>query len=132
MNISKGAIYYDGLCRLCSAEINHYRRLKGSESFEFVDITLPLFDAQAQGLDPHKVHRVMHVRDVDGVLYEGVAAFRAIWRQLPRYRLLAGVSENPVVSSLLELGYRSFIKVRPYLPRKKADCSASPYCEVSK
>ena len=128
----KGIIYFDGLCMACSAEINHYKKLNGSENFGFVDITSPDFQATEHGLDPHKVHRVMHVKDKDGVLHEGVDAFRAIWSQIPRYQFLARLSDNKVFRSGLELGYKGFSLVRPYLPRKKLDCSASPYCEVRK
>lgn len=132
MTAKKGAIYFDGLCMACSAEINHYRRLPGSEHFDFVDITQPGFKAEDHGLDPFKVHKVMHVKDLDGVLHEGVEAFRTIWSRIPRYQFLVRLSSNKAVRSVLELGYRSFIVLRPCLPRKKLDCSASPYCEVSK
>ncbi len=128
----KGVIYFDGLCMACSAEINHYKNLIGSENFDFIDITLPDFQATEHGLDPHKVHRVMHVRDTNGTLHEGVDAFRTIWKHIPRYQFLARLSEHKIFRKGLELGYKGFSTVRPYLPRKKLDCSASPYCEVRK
>jgi hypothetical protein len=31
--------------------------------------------------------------------------------------------------ALLELGYKGFVVIRPYLPRKKIACE-SPYCEI--
>jgi predicted DCC family thiol-disulfide oxidoreductase YuxK len=133
MGTAQGAIYFDGLCLACSAEINHYRKLKGANQFDFVDITANGFQASEHGLDPYKVHKVMHVRDRDGVLHEGVDAFRAIWKELPRYQFLFKLSDRPWVRPWLEMGYRAFVVARPYLPRRKAaDCSASPYCEVSK
>lgn len=128
----QGTIYFDGLCRVCSAEINHYRRLTGSENFLFVDILSADFDAKKHGLDPSQVHKVMHVRDKAGRLYTGVDAFRAIWQEIPRYRRLAKWSENRIVRLGLEFGYETFVKIRPYLPRRKADCAASPYCEIAK
>lgn len=130
---TKGQIFYDGLCRACSLEIDHYRKLEGSSRFEFTDITLPGFDASAFGLDPFKVHKVMHVKSPDGKMNQGVDAFIAIWKELPRYQWLARLAKNPVVRATLELGYQGFVIIRPYLPRKKAqDCSASPYCEIKK
>ncbi|MFN7904232.1 MAG: thiol-disulfide oxidoreductase DCC family protein [Pseudobdellovibrionaceae bacterium] len=130
LNPMKGAIYFDGLCMACSAEINHYRKLPGSETFDFIDITAQTFKAEDHGLDPAKVHKVMHVRDSNGVLHEGVDAFRTIWKGIPRYQFLARLSENKLVRWTLEQGYKSFVVIRPYLPRKKMDCSASPYCET--
>ena len=130
MKIIKATIYYDGLCIACSAEINHYRKQPGSEVFSFVDITDSTFNAVEHGVDPYKVHKVMHVRDPRGNLHQGVDAFRAIWNELPRYQFLYRLSEKKTVRSVLELGYNAFVKVRPYLPRRKSDCSQSPYCEV--
>ena len=127
---AKTTVYFDGLCRACSMEIEHYRKQKGSERIEFVDIMNPAFDAETHGLDPRKVHKVMHVRSSDGVLHEGVDAFRAIWAELPRYRFMTKVADSRAVRPLLEAGYRFFVVIRPYLPRKKAECSASPYCEL--
>ena len=133
MELKQGVVYFDGLCLACSAEINHYRKLEGSDSFKYVDITAPDFDAKAHGLDPFKVHKVMHVRDSEGILHEGVEAFRTIWKMIPRYQFLYRISNHAMVRPLLEMGYRAFVVARPYLPRRKAiDCSASPYCEVRK
>lgn len=130
MKSQKGEIYFDGLCVACSTEINHYRKQSGSENFSFIDITSPNFKAEHHGIDPKLAHKVMHVRDMQGNLHQGVDAFRAIWNELPRYRFLHRLSERKPVRAILEFGYKAFVKVRPYLPRKKMDCSASPYCEV--
>jgi predicted DCC family thiol-disulfide oxidoreductase YuxK len=132
MKSANGIIYFDGLCRVCSAEISHYRKLSGSENFSFVDITQLGFKPEEHGIDPYKVHRVMHVRDPKGNLHQGVDAFRAIWRELPRYQFIYRLSEKSAVRVLLEFGYKSFVHIRPYLPRKKSDCSDSPYCEIKK
>jgi predicted DCC family thiol-disulfide oxidoreductase YuxK len=130
MNLQTGAIYYDGLCIACSTEINHYRKQTGANKFEFVDITQADFKAEDHGIDPFLAHKVMHVRDTDGVLRQGVDAFRAIWKELPRYQFLHRLSDRKSVRSILEAGYKFFVVIRPYLPRRKADCSNSPYCEI--
>lgn len=125
-------VYFDGLCHLCSREIDHYRKLKGSEQIEFVDITAPDFDPRKSGLDPVRVHREMHVRKSDGSLAIGVDAFIAIWDTLPRYQFAARLARNRIPHALLTAGYKVFARVRPYLPRKKSDCNNSPYCEMPK
>ncbi len=130
MNKEKGAIYFDGLCMACAAEINHYRKKTGAERFLFIDITAADFKAEDHNLDPQKVHRVMHVRDPDGILFQGVDAFRAIWKELDQYQFLYRLSEGKAVRCVLNMGYQAFVRIRPFLPRKKADCSRSPYCEV--
>lgn len=128
---AKTTVYYDGLCAVCSSEINHYRRLPGSETLDFVDICHSEFTPEAHGLDPVLVHKVMHVKDAKGKLHTGVDAFQHIWRQIPRYHFMNRVAEGRMGRSILELGYRAFVRIRPYLPRKnKDDCSNSPYCGV--
>jgi predicted DCC family thiol-disulfide oxidoreductase YuxK len=130
MKTATGMIYFDGLCLACSTEINHYRKLSGSDKFQFIDITAPDFQAMSHGIDPHQVHKVMHVRDPSGNLHQGVDAFRAIWREIPKYHFLYKLSERSPVRALLNLGYKLFVHVRPLLPRKKLNCSESPYCEL--
>lgn len=125
-------VFYDGLCQLCSREIEHYKRQAGASQIDFVDICAPGFDAAKEGLDPFAIHKVMHVRRPDGKLVTRVQAFAEIWERLPRYRRLAPLSRLPGVAQALDLGYSAFAKLRPFLPRRKqnSDCSQSPYCEV--
>lgn len=124
-------IYFDGLCPLCSREIDHYRRRRGAENLAFVDIFAPGFDAQAEGLDPVAIHQNLHVRRADGSLVCGVDAFIAIWSQLPAYGGLARLAQLTVVRPVLVAGYAVFARVRPWLPRRQAAaCAASPACPM--
>jgi len=127
---NKVKVYYDGLCILCSREIDHYRRQAGGEGISFVDITDPRFSAQQEGLDPFLVHKVMHVRAADGELKTGVDAFITIWQQLPRYQPIARIAKHKSIQFFLNAGYQGFVKIRPYLPRKSRDCETSPYCDI--
>jgi predicted DCC family thiol-disulfide oxidoreductase YuxK len=130
MDTNKGAIFYDGLCVLCSREIEHYRKQAGSEAFNFIDITSPDFTPEAYGVDPHAVHKVMHVKDTTGQLHTGVDAFRAIWKELPKYKFLYRWTNNKAAQFFMKLGYSGFVSIRPYLPRKKVNCETSPYCDI--
>jgi predicted DCC family thiol-disulfide oxidoreductase YuxK len=113
-------IYYDGLCHLCSREIEYYRKRAG-ENVTFVDIAAPDFDATTHGLDPNRVQQVMHVRQ-DGQLRLGLDAFIAIWETIPGHTWAARLAKTPGIHFLLGIGYQLFAWIRPYLPRKKADC----------
>jgi predicted DCC family thiol-disulfide oxidoreductase YuxK len=126
-----GEIFYDGLCVLCSREIEHYRKQSGADAFKFIDITDSNFDAAAHGVDPYAVHKNMHVKDANGTLHVGVDAFRAIWKQLPKYNFLYQWTQSQNVQKIMSICYFGFTKVRPYLPRKKANCEQSPYCEIN-
>jgi len=128
------SVYYDGLCQVCSREIDHYRRQIGARNLRFVDIFSPDFSAEREGLDPARVHQVMHVRRRDGTLALGVEAFIEIWQNLPRYQKLAFFAKTSFVKGALQIFYQIFTKIRPLLPRKSqaSDCETSPYCESKK
>jgi predicted DCC family thiol-disulfide oxidoreductase YuxK len=116
-------LFFDGHCPLCSREIAHYRRrLAGDAEAQFIDITDPHFCAQAHGLDPKKVHRLMHVKLGEQVLI-GLDAFVAVWRRTPGYSWLASAGGVPGLHGLMKAGYHLFARVRPWLPRRRR-CAA--------
>ena len=122
-------VYFDGLCPLCSREIDHYKSQAGAGSIDFIDITEASFSAEAAGLDPRRVHRRFHVRS-GSVVLDGVDAFREIWKLLPRYGWLARLTGYRLVKLFFVAGYELFALVRPLLPRKSRGCEGSPYCEI--
>jgi len=127
----KLSIYFDGLCPLCSREISHYRKQQGSDQIRFVDITSTEFNPVEEGIDPVKVHKVLHVRTAAGELKTGVDSFIAIWEHLPSYHWLARLARTAPVKLLLTLGYQGFVVLRPLLPRRsRAQCESSPFCEM--
>ena len=123
-------VYYDGLCHLCSREIEHYRRLPVSEPIDFVDIMDPQFDPVAESLEPEEIRRQLHSRDESGRLFVGVATFLEIWKRIPRYRGLYLLARLPVAHQLLEAFYFLFVRIRPWLPRKQGAC-ANGHCEIT-
>lgn len=125
----KTTVYFDGLCPLCSREIEHYQNSAGSAAIRFVDITHSGFDARVEGVDPKKVHQHLHVKDSQGRIRTGVDGFIEIWRQLPRYQWLATAANPAPVKAALRIGYSIFAKIRPLLPRRTRSCEASPFCD---
>jgi len=125
-------VYYDGLCKVCSMEISHYRKQRGTASIKFVDICAQDFDARLEGLDPVRIHQAMHVRRQDGTLALKVDAFIEIWSVLPKFKWLAKAARWTPINVGLNLGYAGFTSIRPFLPRyaTPADCSESPYCDL--
>lgn len=118
-------VYYDSLCKVCSAEIEHYKKQQGAERIIFIDIFSQEFDAAKENVDPLLVHKVMHVRADSGELKLGVDAFIEIWKQIPKYHWAARLALKRPVRLLLEAGYHTFTYIRPYLPRRKTSCD---YC----
>ncbi len=124
-------VYYDELCVICSAEINHYRKQSGSDQITFIDITSDSFSASNEGIDPYLAHLIMHAKKSDGTLLTKMDAFVAIWSLLPKYLWLYKLSQIRLIRFLMDIGYMIFATVRPYLPRKNKDaCKDSPYCET--
>lgn len=115
-------LFYDGLCHLCSADIAYFRKRTADDpTVHYVDITDPAFDARGYGLDPAAVHQKMHVKVGDEVRI-GVDAFIAIWENIRGQEWKGRVARWPGVYQMLWVGYVVFAKVRPWLPRKKAEC----------
>jgi predicted DCC family thiol-disulfide oxidoreductase YuxK len=117
-------VYYDGACPVCSREIAQYRRARGAENLDFVDVTR--CDASQLGPDLTRDAALarMHVRDAEGRMVSGAAAFAALWRSLPGWAWLGRVASWPVVLPVLEVGYRGFLRVRTVwrrLPRTGQD-----------
>lgn len=108
-------VYFDGSCPMCRAEIAIYRRLPQSSAIDWVDVSggpdlggvLSCEAAMAR----------FHVRDQQGRLYSGAAAFSQMWRVFPGWRWLGWLSAVPPMSWLFELAYRLFLPVRPRLQK---------------
>ncbi len=121
-------VFYDGLCKVCSAEINHYKKMNGSHRIQFIDITTSDFDASKENLDPQKIHVELHAKDREGNVLTGVDTFILIWDQIDKLNWLGRLAKGNFFKSLLKIQYSLFVQIRPYLPRKA--CADSPYCEI--
>jgi predicted DCC family thiol-disulfide oxidoreductase YuxK len=131
MSVVKRTIYYDGLCQLCSREIEMFQARVTDGSLAYVDISLPDFDATAHGVDPVAVNRHMHVRDEErGRMLTGVNALLAMWECAPGFRWLAWLTRLPVVRPLSDVGYEVFAWVRPKLPKRRRDLCDTGRCPV--
>lgn len=112
----KSTVYYDGSCPLCRAEIGYYRRKDRAGVLCFVDVSGG--DALApEGITRERAMERFHVRSSDGRVLSGAAAFVEIWSRLPKWRWAARAASLPGALAALELGYRIFLSVRPFISR---------------
>ncbi len=99
------------------------RRLDRAGAIQFLDVASP--DGGACPLDRAELLARFHAME-DGRLVSGAAAFAAMWRAIPLLRPLGLLARNPMALSLLETGYRSFLRVRPRLQRIVARLETRP------
>ena len=107
-------VYFDGACPVCRTEIAHYQRQRGAEAIAWVDASCCDEAALGPGVDRAAVLRRFHVREADGSLASGAAAFVVIWRRLPAFAWLARLASFRPVLAVLEAGYGLFLRVRPW------------------
>jgi predicted DCC family thiol-disulfide oxidoreductase YuxK len=99
-----------------------------------VDISAPDFEPAHQGITLAEFMYQMHAIDRSGTVYRGVEAFWAIWQAFPASTLLGllgGLITLPGINAVARLGYKSFARMRRYLPKRGDDC-ATGSCRIGK
>ena len=114
--IKKSTVFLDGSCPLCRAEIGYYRRNDKDRALCFVDIS-ESGAVPPEGIDQERAMKRFHVRASDGRVLSGAGAFVEVWTRLPRWRWAARAASLPGALIALELGYRAFLPVRPFISR---------------
>ena len=108
-------VMFDGACPLCRREIALYQSLAPLQTVSWLDVS-----KDTTGLSQTDRARYMarfHVQLQDGRIVSGAAAFVALWLVMPGWRWLGRVGRLPGVTLVLELAYRGFLHLRPYLQR---------------
>ena len=114
--VPKSTVFFDGSCPLCRAEIGYYRRKDHAGAFCFVDVS-EAGAAIPEGIIQQRAVERFHVRSGDGRVLSGAAAFVEVWTRLPKWRWAARAASLPGALAALELGYRMFLPVRPFISR---------------
>jgi len=114
--LSKSTVYFDGSCPLCKAEIDYYRKKDQAGALSFVDIS-EACAVTPQGITRQRAMERFHVCASDGRVLSGAAAFVELWARLPYWRWAARAASLPGVLPALEVGYRMFLPVRPFVVR---------------
>ena len=119
-------VLFDGACPLCSREMDVYRRLtpvNDGPPLKWLDVSQP---QSCHGLDREQAAYLarFHVRQGDGKMLSGAAAFVALWAVLPGWRWLARVASLPGATALLEVLYQGFLKFRPAMQKAAREFDA--------
>lgn len=105
-------VYFDGGCPVCRREVSFYRKLPGADRVVWIDAAAAPDEALGPDLDRDTALNRMHVRDTDGRLTEGVAAFETMWRALPWAGPLAWLAGRKTLHPLLTRAYDGFLALR--------------------
>lgn len=106
-------VYFDGACPVCRSEIAHYQRQRGAAAIHWVDASSCDQETLGLGVDRAVLLSRFHVREADGSLASGAAAFLAVWRRLPAFAWFATLASFRPVLAALDVGYAIFLRVRP-------------------
>ena len=102
---AKPIVLFDGGCPLCRREIAHYRRLKGADDLEWVDIA-PHDDVLGTfGIAKAEAMTRFHVKQANGRWATGAYGFAVVWSRLQGYRWLASLVRVFRLLPLLDWGY---------------------------
>ena len=126
-------IFYDGSCRVCSREMDHYRRRCPPGSLAFVDISASDFDPALYGKTHADFMGRLHVCTSQGEFLVAIEAFRAIWSVFPAgafYRRLSWFVGLPGINFLARCGYALFARYRHLLPKNRATCTDDGSCRL--
>ncbi len=113
---SEATVYFDGSCPLCRTEIAYYRGQDSACRLRFVDVSEPGAPTP-EGVTQEAAMQRFHVAKSDGSIVSGAAAFATVWALLPGWRWASRLASLPGVTTLLEIAYRGFLPIRPYISR---------------
>ena len=115
------AVFFDGSCPLCAAEISTYQKCRGADKIDWVDVADDgngeRTETIAPGLRRTDAMRRFHMRRSDGKIVSGGAAFAELWAVLPAFSWAGRIGRRRPVSLLLEGFYRAFLPIRPLLQK---------------
>ena len=113
-------VYFDGGCALCAKEIATYQQWRGADQITWIDASqCPEGQLGAQ-LNRDAAMARLHVRDANGQLIGGAAAFVEMWKHLPALAWLTPLLSTRPMLLLLDLLYTVFLKIRPLWRRRQA------------
>ena len=90
-----------------------YRRQPGADALCWVDVARCSASDLGAGLTRESAMARLHLRQADGRLVSGAAAFTALWQVLPRWSWLGRLFGSGARLWLLESVYRAFLALRP-------------------
>lgn len=101
---TKTTVLYNDTCPVCSREVDGYRRMTAREGLDITYCGLSGGGHSSYGLSDEDAARRFHLIR-DGELLGGMAAFAALWQDIPRLRWLARLVRLPGLRPLVDALY---------------------------
>ena len=105
-------VLFDGACPMCSREIAHYRRVRGADKLQWLDVANEPGALPIGGVDRDTAMARFHVRDVNGRWQTGAYGFAELWAHLRGYRLLSLAVRKLHLLPLIDAAYTRFARWR--------------------
>lgn len=120
-------VFFDGGCPLCLREVHFLKRRDRQGKITFTDIDAADFRPETLGKTYDELMAKMHGRLPDGTWITGVEVFRRLYSAIGLGPLVA-LTRLPIISRMMDIGYRIFAKNRLRLTGR---CSAKT-CSVKR
>ena len=106
------SVFYDDRCKICSKEINFYKKIAPKNSLNWLGISSSKLDLKLANIKLVDALLYLHVKDSEGNFYIGVDAFIVIWKRLPYFKYLNLIISLPIIYPLAKYLYKKFAKYR--------------------
>ena len=106
------SVFYDDRCKICSKEINFYKKIAPKNSLNWLGISSSKLDLKLANIKLVDALLYLHVKDSEGNFYIGVDAFIVIWKKLPYFKYLNLIISLPIIYPLAKYLYKKFAKYR--------------------
>ena len=94
------SVFYDDRCKICSKEINFYKKIAPKNSLNWLGISSSKLDLKLANIKLVDALLYLHVKDSEGNFYIGVDAFIVIWKKLPYFKYLNLIISLPIIYPL--------------------------------
>lgn len=121
-------IFYDGLCPLCSLEINQLKTCDSNNQLSFEDIHAPDFVQRYPYIDQARANRILHGQVSDGGLIYGLDVTCMAWKTVGKHRWLS-ILRWPVIRWFADLAYMFFARHRSFISGLLSGDKKEPQCQ---
>ena len=97
-------VLFNENCPIFNAEICHYRKYADQKGIELHFDKLGETDLSLYGVSKDQGAKRLHVIS-DGQVIHGLPAFQKLWEEMPKYKILAILTNFPIVREIAALIY---------------------------